>query len=99
MKTHTITLIAASVLASLSLTSCQPSLGSAMASRDNPNNMISDAQHRQRNIQRQDTINEVRTRDAQRHDTYEQVNSPLRTASDALGNLGNARNNFEWLTR
>ncbi|RYD18712.1 MAG: hypothetical protein EOP88_21640 [Verrucomicrobiaceae bacterium] len=99
MKTTTIALLCASAASFLSLTSCQPSLGSDMASRDNPNNMLSDAQHRQRNLQRQDTINEVQARDAQRHDTYEQVNSPLRTASDALGNMGAARSNFEWLTR
>jgi hypothetical protein len=83
----------------LSLTACQPSLGSAAASRDNPANRISVSQHNQRNLQRQDTINEVQARDAARHDTYEQVNSPLRTASDALGNMGYARSNFEFLTR
>lgn len=70
-----------------------------MTSRDNPYNMLSNAEHRQRNIQRQDTINEVHTRRAIRHDTYEQVNSPLRTVSDALGNLGAVRGNFEGLIR
>ena len=70
-----------------------------MASRDNPNAMLSDAQHRQRNLQRQDTINEVRTRDYQRHDTYETINSPIRTARDAIGGLSSLRNNLEWLTR
>ena len=99
MKTTTIALLGASAAAFLSLTSCQPSLGNDMAARDNPNNMISNAQHNQRNLQRQDTINEVRTRDAVRHDNYEQINSPLRTASDALGNMGAARSNFEFLTR
>lgn len=97
MKTQSVVLAATAAL--LSLTSCQAPLGSAAAARDNPENRISVAQHEQRNLQRQDTINEVEARDAVRHDTYEQVNSPLRTASDALGNLGAARSNFEWLTR
>ena len=97
MKLILLTTVSAAAL--LSLTSCQPSLGSAAASRDNPSNRLSVAQHDQRNLQRQDQINEVQARDAQRHDTYEQVNSPLRTASDALGNMGAARSNFEWLTR
>jgi hypothetical protein len=99
MNTQTIVLLAAPAVALLSLTSCQPSLGSDMAARDNPNRHISVSQHNQRNLQRQDTINEVHTRDAVRHDTYEQVNSPLRTTSDALGNMGAARSNFEFLTR
>ncbi|MES2922957.1 MAG: hypothetical protein V4819_15485 [Verrucomicrobiota bacterium] len=97
MNKPTLALLIAAAL--LTLTSCQPSLGSAAAARDNPNTRISVAQHNQRNLQRQDTINEVEARDAVRHDTYEQVNSPLRTASDALGNMGAARSNFEWLTR
>lgn len=91
--------IIAAAAAVIALASCQPSLTSAQASRDNPNNMISQAQHNQRNLQRQDTINEVRTRDAVRHDNYEQVNSPLRTVRDGLGNAGAIRSNFEWLTR
>ena len=96
MKTKAAFIALASVLV---LPSCQPSLSSAQATRDNPGNYISHAQHDQRNIQRQDTINEVRTRDAVRHDQYEQVNSPLRTVRDALGNAGATRSNWEWLTR
>lgn len=92
-------MLAAGAASVLMLASCAPSLASEQASRDNPNKMISQSQHDQRNLQRQDTINEVRTRDAVRHDNYEQVNSPLRTVRDGLGNAGAIRNNFEWLTR
>lgn len=96
MKTTTILFAIAAIVA---LPSCQPSLSSAQASRDNPNNYISRAQHDQRNIQRQDTINEVRTRDAVRHDNYEQVNSPLRTASDAFSNMNGIRYGAQSLFR
>lgn len=81
------------------LPSCQPSLSSAQATRDNPGNYVSRSQHDQRNIQRQDTINEVRTRDAVRHDNYEQVNNPLRTGRDAIYNMNGIRYGAQSLFR